>query len=360
MSTELRALIFDVDGTLADTEEFHRRAFNAAFSAADLHWWWNRGTYRELLRVAGGRQRMRAFAEQEDRVTTARADFEELLTALHAAKTRRYDASLREEPLPLRPGIARLFDAGCDQLGGEFCTAEIVGAVRNGFVTESRLDESVVRVLTEKFTLGLFDSRHVDPAAAERIVASEDMVAAGLHAQRDSLTLLTNGATGAPTLPLASGLKVFAKNIDGAAFDGREVVDDPAEADVAVLRMAAGFEPRTQGFELFMHAGSLDYSDAERDEVLALCAAVPTVIVINLDRPAILTPFVDAAAAIIADYGATDRAVADVLLGIAEPKGQLPLDLPRSMASVVASNSDTPFDMPDALFRFGHGLRYGA
>jgi HAD superfamily hydrolase (TIGR01509 family) len=110
MSTELRALIFDVDGTLADTEEFHRRAFNAAFSAADLNWWWNRGTYRELLRVAGGRQRMRAFAEREDRVTTARADFEELLTALHAAKTRRYDASLREEPLPLRPGIARLFD----------------------------------------------------------------------------------------------------------------------------------------------------------------------------------------------------------------------------------------------------------
>ena len=110
MSVELRALIFDVDGTLADTEEFHRRAFNAAFSAADLHWWWNRGTYRELLRVAGGRQRMRWFAERDDPATTERADFEELLTALHAAKTRRYDASLREEPLPLRPGVARLFD----------------------------------------------------------------------------------------------------------------------------------------------------------------------------------------------------------------------------------------------------------
>ena len=114
MSAELRALIFDVDGTLADTEEFHRRAFNAAFSAADLGWWWNRSTYRELLRVAGGRQRMRAFAEQEDAATTQRPDFEELLTALHAAKTRRYDASLREEPLALRPGIARLFDEAAD------------------------------------------------------------------------------------------------------------------------------------------------------------------------------------------------------------------------------------------------------
>ncbi len=104
MSTELRALIFDVDGTLADTEEFHRRAFNATFAAAGLNWWWNRSTYRELLRVAGGRQRMRAFAEREDPATTERDDFEELLTALHAAKTRRYDASLREEPLPLRAG----------------------------------------------------------------------------------------------------------------------------------------------------------------------------------------------------------------------------------------------------------------
>lgn len=110
MSTTLRALIFDVDGTLADTEEFHRRAFNATFAAAGLNWWWNRSTYRELLRVAGGRQRMRAFAEREDAPTAQRADFDELLVALHAAKTRRYDASLREEPLPLRPGVARLFD----------------------------------------------------------------------------------------------------------------------------------------------------------------------------------------------------------------------------------------------------------
>ncbi|MGH8171855.1 MAG: HAD-IA family hydrolase [Rhodanobacteraceae bacterium] len=110
MSVALRALIFDVDGTLADTEEFHRRAFNATFAAAGLNWWWNRSTYRELLRVAGGRQRMRAFAEHEDPPTAERQDFDELLIALHAAKTRRYDASLREEPLPLRFGVARLFD----------------------------------------------------------------------------------------------------------------------------------------------------------------------------------------------------------------------------------------------------------
>lgn len=107
----LRALIFDVDGTLADTEESHRRSFNATFAAFGLEWWWNRETYRELLRVAGGRQRMRAFAEREDSTLAARADFSELLARLHADKTRRYDALLREQPLPMRPGIERLFDA---------------------------------------------------------------------------------------------------------------------------------------------------------------------------------------------------------------------------------------------------------
>ncbi|HEV7489359.1 MAG TPA: HAD-IA family hydrolase [Rhodanobacteraceae bacterium] len=110
MTAELRALIFDVDGTLADTEEFHRRAFNAVFAAAGLVWWWNRGTYRDLLRIAGGRQRMRAYAEREDPLLAKRPEFDDLLVALHAAKTKRYDASLREQPLPLRPGIVRLFD----------------------------------------------------------------------------------------------------------------------------------------------------------------------------------------------------------------------------------------------------------
>lgn len=262
------------------------------------------------------------------------------------------------EGLSTRERIARLLDAGCDQLGGEFCSAELVGAVNDGLVTEARIDESARRVLIEKFTLGLFDTRHVDPVLAEQTVATDELKDAGLDAQRSSMTLLTNGTSAAPALPLARGLRIYAKNIDGSVFDGCESVDDPASADVAVVRIAAAYEPRTSGFELFFHAGSLEYAAEERDELLSLCASTPTVIVVNLDRPAILTPFVDTAAAIIAEYGATDQAVADVLLGTARPEGRLPLDLPSSMASVVTNKSDTPFDLPDALFRFGHGLRY--
>lgn len=110
MTPRLRALIFDVDGTLADTEEAHRRAFNAAFAASGLGWWWSRRTYRDLLRIAGGRQRMRAYAVHKDPAIAARDDLDELLGALHADKTRRYDRLLRVQPLPLRPGIERLLD----------------------------------------------------------------------------------------------------------------------------------------------------------------------------------------------------------------------------------------------------------
>lgn len=110
MTPRLRALIFDVDGTLADTEEMHRRAFNAAFAACGLGWWWSRRTYRDLLRIAGGRQRMRAYALRKDPATAARADVDELLGAVHRDKTRRYDRLLRVQPLPLRPGVERLLD----------------------------------------------------------------------------------------------------------------------------------------------------------------------------------------------------------------------------------------------------------
>ena len=64
------------------------------------------------------------------------------------------------------------------------------------------------------------------------------------------------------------------------------------------------------------------------------------------------------AAALLASYGSSDEAFLDVVFGDAQPEGSLPFDLPRSMAAVMASRSDVPFDTADPVFRFGHGLRY--
>lgn len=105
----LDALIFDVDGTLAETErDGHRPAFNEAFAAAGLTWQWDVDRYRALLAVTGGKERIRAYASAEDPAFLARPDAAERIAALHADKTRRYVRRVAAGEIPLRPGVARL------------------------------------------------------------------------------------------------------------------------------------------------------------------------------------------------------------------------------------------------------------
>ncbi len=104
-----KALIFDVDGTLADTErDGHRPAFNAAFEEAGLDWFWDPGRYTELLAVTGGKERIRHFIESEGIRLDPTLDPEDLVARLHRAKTRHYLAMLRAGAIPLRPGVLRL------------------------------------------------------------------------------------------------------------------------------------------------------------------------------------------------------------------------------------------------------------
>ncbi len=257
------------------------------------------------------------------------------------------------EHLSIPERIAMLLEAGVDQFGGEFLSSELQALVRSGVVSEERLDVSARRLLREKFVLGLFDERYVDPDAAERVVGSAGFRAAGDAAQRASIVLLA----GREALPLAAGARIYVEGIaaDVAAEYGT-VVDAPADADVAVIRLAAPFETRPTTFENFFHAGSLDFPDEVVSHVAEIAAAVPTVVDVFLDRPAVLTPFVDAVAALTGSFGAGPRALLDVLFGRAHAEGRLPMDLPRSMASVRARRTDVPFDLEDPLFRFGHGL----
>ncbi len=108
----LRALIFDVDGTLALTERYgHRPAFNAAFAELGLDWYWDEAGYGKLLAIAGGKERVRHYARHHDPVTFQRADFEELLEEIHQHKTAHYQAKLAQGLIPLRPEIGRLICA---------------------------------------------------------------------------------------------------------------------------------------------------------------------------------------------------------------------------------------------------------
>ncbi len=99
----LEALIFDVDGTLAETEEWHRHSFNAAFADAGLDWHWDQAEYGGLLEVTGGKERIRHYAAGRGETIDAA-----MIARLHADKTVRYVASIEAGAVALRPGVSRL------------------------------------------------------------------------------------------------------------------------------------------------------------------------------------------------------------------------------------------------------------
>ena len=276
------------------------------------------------------------------------------------------DSTILGQPMPARAwGVEHLdelsrvemiLNAGCDQLGGEARPELVVELVEQGRISQDRIDVSVRRLLREKFILGLFDDPYVDPEHAAATVGKAEFVAAGVEAQCRAYTLLTNNDQ---VLPLRKGRRLYVEGVaEEVASRYGEVVSNPADADVALLRLKAPYEPRPGGFEAMFHAGSLEFPPQERDDHAAISSTVPTIVDVYLDRPAVLTDLARDAAALLASYGSSDEAFLDVVFGDAQPEGSLPFDLPRSMAAVVASRSDVPFDTADPVFRFGHGLRY--
>lgn len=106
---QLKALIFDVDGTLADNEQDgHRVAFNLAFADAGLDWSWDREMYLELLDTFGGKERIRRYIEDYQPAFHPPEGLDEYIRQLHQQKTFRYQELLKNGAIPLRPGVGRL------------------------------------------------------------------------------------------------------------------------------------------------------------------------------------------------------------------------------------------------------------
>ncbi|HHJ14881.1 MAG TPA: HAD family hydrolase [Gammaproteobacteria bacterium] len=105
---KLTTLLFDVDGTLADTEEIHRQAFNRAFHQAGLDWEWSPRLYRDLLAVTGGRERIRHYLAVHRPGFEPPMNLDEYIAGLHAAKTDIYTRRVAGGGLSLRPGVLRL------------------------------------------------------------------------------------------------------------------------------------------------------------------------------------------------------------------------------------------------------------
>jgi beta-phosphoglucomutase-like phosphatase (HAD superfamily) len=110
----LEALVFDIDGTLADTEEGHRCAFNLAFERFGLGWQWERGEYLGLLRITGGKERLAHYIEQSDLSDGEKRRVAARIADIHAEKTKFYSSLAGDGGIPLRPGIARLIGEARD------------------------------------------------------------------------------------------------------------------------------------------------------------------------------------------------------------------------------------------------------
>ena len=258
--------------------------------------------------------------------------------------------------------FAKAINAGVDQFGGVEESQYVVQAVRTGKVAESKVDESAYRIAVQKFRQGLFENPYVDPSRASKIVGNVEFKRQATDAQRKSLVLLENKNSLLPVA--ASGKRVFLHGVDSATVVryGFTVVSDPSRADLAIVRTGAPFQTihPQYVFGAMMHEGDLGFRDGDKEfeEIKRIAAAVPTVLTVALDRPAILTGVKDRVSALIANFGVGDAALLDVITGAARPQGRLPFELPSSMAEVEAQRSDIPHDTAHPLYPIGFGLRY--
>ncbi len=227
--------------------------------------------------------------------------------------------------------VEKALDAGVDQFGGESYPEHVIELVKTERLSEERIDQSVWRLLRLKFQLGLFDRPFVDETKLPLVIGNPDSVAAGLASQRRAMTLLKNEEH---VLPLKGQLKIFVKNIaPSIAAQYAEVVETPEASDFAILRLDTPWVPiaTKNNFARGFHHGDLDFKGQAKADILDLLQRVPTIVVIYLDRPAVIPEINHSAKALLADYGASDIAVLDVIFGKVKPEGKLPFELPSSM-----------------------------
>jgi beta-glucosidase len=266
------------------------------------------------------------------------------------------------ENLTIKERIKKAIDAGVDQFGGNNFPDELVELVKEGKISEARIDESIRRLLRAKFQMGLFDNPFVDVEQADKIAGNSKAVEKGKLAQRKSIVLLKNSmnADSSFALPIKNNLKIYIEKIDkNIASNYGIVVDSLNDADIAVIRIQTPYQKRTSDIvERMFHQGDLDFKQPELSRILNIMKKKPTIVCIYLDRAAVIPEISENATALLADFGAGDDAVLDIVFGKFNPTAKLPFELPSSMQAVKNQKEDLPHDSENPLYPFGWGMSY--
>ncbi len=265
------------------------------------------------------------------------------------------------EDLTVSERYLKALNAGIDQFGGVSDSDIIVSLVQSGKVSMARIDASAQRVLEQKFSQGLFEHPFVDEAAANKVVGNAQFAEDSLAAQHRSQVLLRNEGNVLPLRTRNLRVALYGFSEDAARRHSLEPVALIDKPDYALVRLHAPHQNLHPGyfFGSRQHEGDLDFkaNDPQFAAFQQLSAKVPTIVSIYLDRPAVLKQLQNAKG-ILADFGATDDAILDVITGRASPEGKLPFELPSSMDAVHAQLSDVPHDSKQPLYPIFFGLRY--
>jgi beta-glucosidase len=260
------------------------------------------------------------------------------------------------EDLTVAERFAKGINAGLDQFGGEDEPEPLLEAVAAGLLSEGRIDESATRVLVQKFELGLFEHPFVEEDAVEELVGNASFMEEGRAAQRRSLVFLERSDQEA----LVEGDRLYLHDLAASAFEaaGLVVVDSLEQATKAVVKLKTPAQLLHPDFFFgaFQKEGDLDFKEEEESyqALQKIAAALPTLVVLEMDRPAILTNIRDKVAVLVAGFGVSDEAVAAVLSDPSQAAGRIPYTLPSSMEGVLAQTADRPGDDPTPLYPSGY------
>jgi beta-glucosidase len=237
--------------------------------------------------------------------------------------------------------FAAAINAGVDQLGGEDDPAPLLDAISSGLITMDRVDEAAIRVLEQKFRLGLFENPFVDENQAERVVGQADHHALSLSVQRAALVELAGVSR--DVLP-SDQVYLVGVDRDEAIGEGLDVVDRLDQATIAIVRISAPFERLhpTFFFGSMMHEGSLAYSpdDPRIIQLREIASKVPVIVVVFCDRPPTVGLLDEHASYLIGEYGITDKVLIRTLTDGQKISGRLPMARPVAMDEVFAHSCD--------------------